>query len=85
MKAHVECYAGGSAPEAPRAIVWEGQRYVVKAVLERRREPQGLGFLIHCKPGEHLFDIFYWIERDEWQIQPKGPATSQQKPNDQCM
>ena len=78
MKAKVECYAGSSYPEQPRALLWEGQRYTVQAVLERRREPHGIGFLIHCTPGDRIFDIFYRTEDDQWQIQPKEPAINNQ-------
>jgi hypothetical protein len=74
MKTQVACYAGSSYPEAPHAFDWEGQRYTVVKILERRREPHGIGFLIHCIPGDQLFDLFYLLETDEWQIQPKGAA-----------
>jgi hypothetical protein len=80
MSVEVECYAGSSHPETPRALVWEGKRYTVQAVLERRREPHGIGFLIHCSPGDQLFDLFYQIKEDQWQIQPKGPAPNHQPP-----
>lgn len=74
MNAKVECYAGSTYPESPRALEWEGQRYTVQGVLERRREPRGLGFLVRCSPGERIFDLFYLTEADEWQIQPTGPV-----------
>jgi hypothetical protein len=80
MNTKVECYAGSSHPETPRALVWEGRRYTVQTVLERRREPHGIGFLIHCNPDGQLFDLFYEIEADQWQIQPKGPAITDQQP-----
>jgi hypothetical protein len=72
MSTEVECYAGGSSPETPRAFTWEGQRYLVGEVLTRRREPTGLGYLVHCSPGDAIFDLFYLIEAEQWQIQPKG-------------
>ena len=74
MNPKVECYAGSSSPETPRALTWEGQRYTIQAVLERRREPHGIGFLTRCIPGDLIFDLFYLIEADQWQIHPKGPA-----------
>jgi hypothetical protein len=81
MSTEVECYAGSSSPETPRAFTWDGQRYRVQAVLNRRREPNGLGFLVHCTPGEAIFDLFYLIEADQWQIQPKGFIIDEEEPN----
>jgi len=80
MNNRVECYAGSTNPETPRALVWEGQRYTVQAILERRREPHGIGFLVSCLPGEMIFDLFYLSEEDQWQIQPKGPAIDKKPP-----
>ena len=81
MSTEVNCYAGSSHPETPRALLWEGQRYTVQAVLERRREPHGLGFLVRCVQGDLLFDLFYRAEEDQWQIQQKGSAFNYQPPN----
>lgn len=72
MKPEVECYAGSTYPEEPRAFTWETQRYTVIEVLQRRRTPEGIGFLVNCKPGPVHFDLFYVIHEDCWQIQPKG-------------
>ena len=71
MNPKVECYAGSTNPENPRALEWEGQRYVVKSILERRREPHGVGFLVHCTPNAAIFDLFYLFEEEQWQIQLK--------------
>jgi hypothetical protein len=71
MKDQVECYAGGSYPEDPRAVIWEGQRYRVQEVLQRRRTPEGLGFLVQCSPEERVFDLFYLTLERRWQIQPR--------------
>lgn len=72
MTFDVECYAGSSYPEHPRAFVWGGQRYKVKEIIQRRREPNGVGFLVRSSPSEMLFDLFYDITTDQWQIKPKG-------------
>lgn len=72
MKHMVECYAGSTNPEEPRAFTWENQRYTVTDVLERRRTPEGKGFLVNCEPGSSRFDLFYVIQEDCWQIHPKG-------------
>ncbi len=74
MKVQVESYAGSNHPETPRTIIWEGQRYTVQKVLERRREPHGLGFLVHCIPGDQICDLFYLLETEEWQINSHGTA-----------
>jgi len=72
MNPEVECYAGSVYPEKPRAFIWEGKRYEVQYILDQRREPDGIGFLICSSPGRKLFDLFYSISEDQWQIQPKG-------------
>ena len=77
MKPKVECYAGSTYPEKPRALEWKGQRYLVEAILERRREPHGVGFLVRCKPelstsSAAIFDLFYLIKEEQWQIQLKS-------------
>lgn len=72
MNPIVECYAGSTYPESPRALTWQEQRYRVEEIIQRRREPAGVGFMVRCSPGDCLFDLFYLIEEDQWQIQPKG-------------
>ena len=74
VKQAVEAYAGGSYPESPRALIWEDRRYEVQEILDRRREPHGIGFLVRCSPDQALFNLFYESENEEWQIQPKGFA-----------
>lgn len=77
MKDIVECYAGSTYPEQPRAFHWEGQRFLVGEILQRRREPHGIGFLVRCTPDGELFELFYQTEEDQWQIRPKGTAINQ--------
>jgi len=71
MKADVKCYAGSEYPERPKSFAWEGQPYEVQMILHRRREPDGVGFLVRCTPGERLFDLFFIISEDQWRIDPK--------------
>jgi hypothetical protein len=71
MSPEVECYAGGSYPERPKAFQWEGQRYEVQEIIQRWREPEGIGFLVRCSPDERIFDLFYTSRKDYWQISPK--------------
>lgn len=68
MTRQVECYAGSTYPEKPRAVIWEGQRYVVKAILSQRREPSGVGFRVRCLPDQAAFDLFYRPETDTWAV-----------------
>jgi len=77
MNAKVKAYAGSSHPETPRSLSWEGQTYLVQATLERWREPYRLGFLVRCTPGETLFELYYLIEEDQWQIRPNSKSASQ--------
>lgn len=79
MTAKVECYAGSTYPEHPRALTWENQRYQVCDIIQRRREPDGVGFLVRCAPDDMLFNLFYLTKEEHWQIQPIGSAYSNQK------
>lgn len=72
MTPEVECYAGSTYPESPRALVWAGVRFNVENILERRREPDGVGFLVRCTPDRQLFDLFYRFSDTQWLIAPKG-------------
>jgi hypothetical protein len=74
MNAEVECYAGSSYPESPRALTWEGQCYIVEEIISQRREPHGIGFIVRCEPENTVFDLFYLTEEEQWQIIPSGSA-----------
>ena len=74
MTGQVECYAGSSYPEKPRFVVWEGQRFTVKAILNQHREPDGIGFRVLCQPDQVVFDLFYHMDTDTWEIRLIGPA-----------
>ncbi len=69
--ATVNCYAGSSYPERPRSFDVEGQHFEIKEILHRRREPNGIGFVVCCQNGA-LFDLFYQTHAQTWQIHPKG-------------
>jgi len=76
MSAEVECYAGSVYPEKPRAFSWEGQRYEVQTILDQRREPDCLVFLVRCTPDESLFKLCYSFSEDHWRIQSQGSAAN---------
>jgi hypothetical protein len=80
MSDRVECYAGASSPEEPRVVWWEGERYQVNEIIDRRREPTGLRFLVVCLPGNALFDLYYHFETESWRILSKGIALTKEKP-----
>ncbi len=82
MNPQVTCYAGSTYPEHPRAFTWEGEHYTIQEILQRRREPESLGFLVRCAPDDILFDLIYFIDQDHWEIYPKGtlPTESHYQP-----
>ena len=71
MKEPVVCYAGAFYPEKPRTVIWEGQLYIIKNIIQRRKTPEGVGFLVQCSPDEVIFDLFYFDLEARWQIQPR--------------
>jgi hypothetical protein len=74
MTGQVECYAGSRYPEKPRVVIWEGHRYTVEAIYDQRREPDGIGFRVLCQPDRVVFDLFYYMDTDTWEIQLIGPS-----------
>lgn len=70
LTTRVSCYAGSTSPEHPRAFHWQGRAYAVQEILHRWRTPQGLGFYVHCVPGDSFFNLFYDTQEDTWYIQP---------------
>ncbi len=78
MTPQVVSYAGSRNPEHPRSFIWHGDQYTVKEIIARRREPDGLGFMVLCSPGNLMFDLFYNNQRDEWLITPKGKNIHQE-------
>ncbi len=83
MKSRVECYAGASYPEDPRAVWWQGRRYPVEAIPNRQREPGGLRFLVTCSPGERQFELYYDSLTGTWDVEPKGPVPPDNNLQDQ--
>lgn len=81
MNDRVECYAGASYPEEPRVVWYEGRLCQVVAILDRRREPDGLGFLVKCSPNNALFDLYYQFETESWRVQSKGNAPLNEEPS----
>jgi len=61
----VECYAGASYPERPRAFTWQGERLTVEAVLSGWYEPRGPGFRVRASDGS-VFLLQYTSGEDAW-------------------
>ena len=61
----VECYAGASYPERPRAFIWKGRRLTVDAILSRWQDPQGPGFRVRTTGGS-IFLLQYSSGEDAW-------------------
>lgn len=76
----VHSYAGSTYPEKPRSLEWEGRDYQVEEIIHQTREPEGLRFLVRCSPEDRLFELYYNLIDEDWQIQPKG--FSKYSPND---
>jgi len=63
----VECYCGHTYAQEPRAIVWQGQRYVVVQVEHRWRSPQGPVFQVQTQGGAR-FEVCYRELEGSWTV-----------------
>ena len=63
----VECYSGHTYAQEPRALTWEGRRYLVAEVEARWRTPDGPTFRVRTEAGER-FDLHYHEQVDQWTI-----------------
>jgi hypothetical protein len=71
MTSTVECYAGSTYPEHPRAFTWQGERFEVSEIIDQHREPNGIYFLVRSEKDEKLFELFYNSTSMEWRVEPK--------------
>jgi hypothetical protein len=67
--ATVECHSGHTYAGEPRAVVWQGQRYEVDAVVARWRLPEGPAFRVLIGAGR-LLDLYYDEAADRWTVDP---------------
>ena len=65
----VECYSGHTYAQEPRALTWEGQRYVIAEVEARWRLPDGPAYRVRAGSGKR-FDLQYYESGDRWTIVP---------------
>ena len=72
----VECYAGSTYPERPRAFTWRGRHYTITHVQRQWRERASAGeesaalvFVVEVESG-HVFTLRYAPATENWQINP---------------
>jgi len=63
----VECYSGHTYTQEPRAVIWQGCRYAVTAVVSRWRTPEGPAFRVQTEQGQQI-DVYYREVEDLWMI-----------------
>lgn len=63
----VECYAGATYPERPRAFEVGGQRHEVVAVERQWRTSEGIAFRLRTRAGQR-FILFYHQANDSWSV-----------------
>jgi hypothetical protein len=66
-RVEVECYSGHTYAQEPRAVVWEGRRYIVTEVEARWRTPDGPAFHVRTEP-EESFELHYHELEDTWSV-----------------
>lgn len=67
MESRVECYAGASYPERPRAFVVGGERREVVETEFRERIPGGLAFRVRASDGRR-FSLIYDEISGSWDV-----------------
>ncbi len=67
MSERVECHSEYDYAGRPVAVHWQGERLVVDEILNRWRDPDGVGFCVRTANGQ-AFDLFYDIHADAWRI-----------------
>ncbi|MBN1266223.1 MAG: hypothetical protein JXA25_12065 [Anaerolineales bacterium] len=70
----VECYAGASYPERPRAFIWQGSRYSVETIASGWNSPDERGFQVQTTDGS-VFNLIYRPQADLWRVEPQ-PASA---------
>lgn len=70
MQPLVECHSGYAYAERPIAFHWEGNRLEIERILAEWRAPRGKGFRVLTNDSI-LFDLFYDLDEDEWEISKK--------------
>ncbi len=63
----VECHSSSEYAERPRALQWQGQRFEVRQILERWREPGRKCFRVQTADHQ-IFELYYLEDLDAWLI-----------------
>ena len=80
-KPQVECYSGHTYAQEPRAVVWQGRRCQVEAVVARWRTPDGPAFRVRTQFAQ-LFDLRYHELEGRWSVVQAEPASGSDTPGD---
>lgn len=67
MENRVVCRSEYQYEQTPTAIVWDGQRLEIDAILAEWRSPQGKGFRVQTG-GAGMFELFYDAVSSSWDI-----------------
>jgi hypothetical protein len=72
----VECYAGSTYPEQPRAFTWQGRHHTITHVRRQWRERASAGerseelvFVVEVEGGR-VFTLRYAPATESWEISP---------------
>ena len=71
----VECYAGYTANQEPRAIIIDGERRTVLGIAKRWREPGACWFEVRADDG-HRYTMRFDEKRDAWTLVSVREASS---------
>lgn len=63
----VECHSGFTYAERPTALRWDGERLIIREIVEAWRIPGGRKFRVVTE-DERSFELFYGELYDEWRI-----------------
>ena len=68
MKATVECRSEFTYAERPVAVLWQGERLEIEAIITEWRSPQGNAFRVRTRDGK-TFELLYNETDDEWNVE----------------
>lgn len=65
----VECHSGYTYAQRPVALVWQGIRLKIDAVMAEWQVPQGRRFLVMTQ-NQQQFELIYQESGDFWRVYP---------------
>ncbi|MFN2153137.1 MAG: hypothetical protein ACK2T5_16145 [Anaerolineales bacterium] len=69
MDNRVVCRSEYQYEQTPTALVWDGKRLEIDAILAEWRSPQGKSFRVQAGDAG-IFDLFYDAASSSWEISP---------------